>query len=197
LALDNPLLHQGLIRLLYVLPLRPNLFKGVRYLFKMAEFRLDAPVFALLAWRFDTTREFYSAQWDGVWVNGVGYIKPSQELLRDDSRLAYSRKTRDYLRRRSWRALRRLGVATLAMSIWPAHFCSSIRKNTWCQKSRVIQAFSPAMRIFSRGTPFCAYITLTISATGRERYGFGSAMKRMNAASRHFHNSGISALMHC
>lgn len=67
-------------------------------------------MFALLARRFDTTREFYSAQWDGVWVNGVGYIKPSQELLRDDSRLAYSRKTRDYLRRRSWRALRRLGA---------------------------------------------------------------------------------------
>lgn len=109
-ALDSPLLHQGLIRLLHVLPLRPNLFKGVRYLFKMAEFRLDAPMFALLAWRFDTTREFYSAQWDGVWVNGVGYLKPSQELLRDDSRLAYSRKTRDYLRRRSWRALRRLGA---------------------------------------------------------------------------------------
>lgn len=109
-ALDSTSLHQGLIRLLSVLPLRPNLFKGVRYLFKMAEFRLDAPMFALLAWRFDTTREFYSAEWDGVWLNGVGYIKPSQELLRDNSRLAYSRKTRHYLRRRSWRALRRLGA---------------------------------------------------------------------------------------
>lgn len=109
-ALDNPLLHQSLLRLLASLPLRPGLFKGVRYLFKMAEFRLDAAMFALLAWRFDTTREFYAAEWDGVWVNDVGYIKPSQELLRDDSRLAYSRKTRHYLRRRSWRALRRLGA---------------------------------------------------------------------------------------
>ncbi|MGK9173289.1 WGR domain-containing protein [Yokenella regensburgei] len=109
-ALESVPLHQSLLRLLTTLPLRPGLFKGVRYLFKMAEFRLDAPMFALLAWRFDTTREYYAAEWDGVWVNGVGYLKPSQELLRDDSRLAYSRKTRNYLRRRSWRALRRLGA---------------------------------------------------------------------------------------
>ena len=109
-ALDSAPLHQSLLTLLDTLPLRPGLFQGVRYLFKMAEFRLDAPMFALLAWRFDTSRHFYSADWDGVYLDGVGYIKPSKELLRTDSRLAYSRKTRDYLRRRSWRALRRLGA---------------------------------------------------------------------------------------
>lgn len=109
-ALDSAPLHQSLMRLLTTLPLRPTLFKGVRYLFKMAEFRLDAPMFALLAWRFDTTREFFDAGWDGVYLDGAGYIKPSAEFLRADSRLAYSRKTRNYLRRRSWRALRRLGA---------------------------------------------------------------------------------------
>lgn len=110
LALDSELLHQSLLRALSDMPLRPNLFKGIRYLFKMAEFRFDAPMFALLAWRFDTTREFFAAEWDGIWLEDTGYIKPSTELLRADSRLAYSRKTRDYLRRRSWRALRRLGA---------------------------------------------------------------------------------------
>lgn len=110
LAMDHPTLHHCLLRLMNELPLRPNLFKGVRYLFKMAEFRLDAAMYALLVWRFDTTREFYRAEWDGVWLEGVGYIKPSAELMRADSRLAYSQKTRDYLRRRSWRSLQRLGV---------------------------------------------------------------------------------------
>ncbi|WP_058912535.1 hypothetical protein [Entomohabitans teleogrylli] len=109
-ALDSVPLYQSLLCLLDNLPLSPGLFRGVRYLFKMAEFRLDGPLFALLAWRFDTTREFYACQDDGVYLADVGYIRPSQELTRDDSRLAYSRKTRDYLRRRSWRALRRLGV---------------------------------------------------------------------------------------
>lgn len=109
-ALDSAPVHHSLMRLLTTLPLCPNTFKGVRYVFKMAEFRLDAPMFALLAWRFDTTREFYNNWWDGVDLEGVGYIKPSVELLRADSRLAYSQRTRNYLRRRSWRALRRLGV---------------------------------------------------------------------------------------
>lgn len=110
LALDNAPLHQSLLRLAKDLPLRPTLFKGIRYLFKMAEFRLDAAMFALLVWRFDTTREFYSADWDWAWLEGTGYIKPSAELVRADSRLAYSKKTRHYLRRHSWRSLQRLGV---------------------------------------------------------------------------------------
>ncbi|HHD7445147.1 TPA: hypothetical protein ACOVFI_004281 [Citrobacter braakii] len=106
LSLTSAPLHESLLRLLVDLPLCPNIFKGVRYLFKMAEFRLDASMFARLAWRFDTTPQFY---WDSYLERGR-FINPDTELLRADSRLAYSRKTREYLRRRSWRALRRLGV---------------------------------------------------------------------------------------
>jgi hypothetical protein len=38
-------------------------------------------------------------------------VKPSKELPRENSRLAYSNLTRTYLRRRAWRALERLGRA--------------------------------------------------------------------------------------
>ena len=42
----------------------------------------------------------------GRWaqVNGR-YVEIAKEIVRPDSRLAYSQRTRDYLRRRTWRSL--------------------------------------------------------------------------------------------
>ncbi|MBZ8183294.1 WGR domain-containing protein [Oscillatoria salina] len=60
----------------------PN-FQAIRHIFKMAEYRLDIEVLALLSCRFDRER-------------AVTYY-------------AYSRRTREYLRRRIWRNLKQLG----------------------------------------------------------------------------------------
>lgn len=122
-ALDSACLQRCLLRQLEKLPLEPGVFKGVRYLFKMAEFRLDDEMFALLSYRFETTAAFFRADYDWHYFPKTGGVKVSEELKRPDSRLAYSQKTRDYLRRRSWRALKRLGLrgderyVTLAMRL--------------------------------------------------------------------------------
>lgn len=109
-SVDFTVLHQCLLEFIATLPLVPGVFKGVRYLFKIAEFRLDSQMFALLSYRFETTTEFFNYQWDGIYLPDDGFIKPSKELRSPKSRLAYSRRTRSYLRLRGWRTLRRLGV---------------------------------------------------------------------------------------
>lgn len=98
------------------IPLKVNFFKPVRQIFKIAEYRRDAEVFGILAKRFETSKSgFTSSSWgdwvslqkeDGTWE----YIQNKKtELVREDSRIAYSNKTKDYFMRRTWRTLRRLG----------------------------------------------------------------------------------------
>ncbi|WP_137939628.1 HEAT repeat domain-containing protein [Chitinivorax sp. B] len=110
-AQSQPAARQVLITLLTDLPLTAGNFRVVRHLYKAAEFRGDGEVWALLQRRFESVkanfRRSYPEQryWlDGKWVNA------SDELARDDSRLAYSQRTREYLLRRGWRGLRRLGA---------------------------------------------------------------------------------------
>lgn len=105
-----------LLDVLRAIPLRANFFKPVRQIFKIAEYRRDAEVYGILAKRFETSKHgFHSSPWgnwvslqkeDGTWE----YIQNRRtELAKENSRIAYSDKTRDYFRRRSWRTLRRLG----------------------------------------------------------------------------------------
>ena len=81
--IDDPGMRAGLLQLLATAPLKRPWFRVLRHLFKMAEYRLDAEVFGLLAYRFEKTTAH--------------------------SRGNYGRATREYLRRRVWRTLRRLG----------------------------------------------------------------------------------------
>ncbi len=66
-------------------PLKYGYFNQHRRLFKLAELRQDLEVLAIYCYRFETVPD--------------GSVNPS----------AYSPKTRDYLKRRLWRQLRRLG----------------------------------------------------------------------------------------
>ncbi|ABC30680.1 probable DNA binding protein containing WGR domain [Hahella chejuensis KCTC 2396] len=109
LALHYPSLYEALYGWLSQCKLAPGVFSGVRYIYKAAEFRLDARMFALLARRFETSREFFQYQWDWAWLPGVGSFKPKSELKKPDPKVAYSNKTRNYLRRRSWRSIKRIG----------------------------------------------------------------------------------------
>lgn len=114
-AVDDKITRPALLKILSQAPLKPRYFKPIRHIFKMAEYRGDAEVFGIIAKRFETERAgFYVSEWsdyvyledeNGKWAS----IKRSSELARDNSRLAYSNKTKDYFRRRTWRTLRQLG----------------------------------------------------------------------------------------
>ncbi len=88
LALDTskaPGARRALLASLAVVPFRYGAWRGVKRLYKLAEERLDAELFGLLAWRFDTTLAQHAGN----------EVSPGTLL---------------YLKRRSWRFLRRLGV---------------------------------------------------------------------------------------
>lgn len=98
-------IRKTLLELLLTIPLRPPYFHRVRHIFKMAEFHRDAPFFGRLAYRFATEKQMYN--------NPSYYYEYNQddksELKKADASKAYGNRTRDYLRRRVWRTLRRLG----------------------------------------------------------------------------------------
>ncbi len=113
LSYDRELLRKALLRVLSTVPLQPNVFCGLRQVYKAAEFFRDAEVFGLLSRRFDTSRSYYSSPSWGtrVLVNKPRweYVDIKKEMKQASPRLAFSSRTRDYLRKRSWRSLRRIG----------------------------------------------------------------------------------------
>lgn len=110
LAAKSDVVYQALLKSIPYIAVQPGAFKGLRYIFKMAEFRLDSKMFAALTYLFEKEKAFFNNSWNWARVSGVGYIKVSDEIVKPTSRIAYSNQTRNYLRRRSWRALKRLGV---------------------------------------------------------------------------------------
>lgn len=107
-ALSDAFARRVLLAQLRALPLRAGVFRAVRHLYKAAEMRGDAVVFGLLQQRFDTSPASVAS---GGWIRVErAYVRFAEEAARPDSRVAYGPLTRDYLRRRGWRTLRRLGL---------------------------------------------------------------------------------------
>lgn len=89
--IDTPEVRPGLIAALRIVPFARPFFGPVRSIFKAAEFRGDVEMFGVIAHRFETTR----ANPGGWYAREAPFKQP----------------TRDYLRRRVWRVLRKLGEA--------------------------------------------------------------------------------------
>jgi predicted DNA-binding WGR domain protein len=121
--IDNESVRPALLNLLRTAPMKPNYFKQLRHIFKAAEYRHDAEVFGILAYRFEKSRAMFSNYnaLDGeskypIWIYVGGgqshtenYIKDGQKEIRSaTSRIGYSSRTRTYLRNRVWRTLRHL-----------------------------------------------------------------------------------------
>lgn len=110
---DNETARIALLEVLRDVPLEPKYFKVMRQIFKIAEYRRDAEVFGILAKLFETSAPgFTNSYWgssylyiDGKWE----YLDTKAELKKENSRIAFSSKTKDYFIRRTWRTLRRLG----------------------------------------------------------------------------------------
>ncbi|HAZ48729.1 MAG TPA: hypothetical protein DDW76_23090 [Cyanobacteria bacterium UBA11369] len=108
--IDNEYVRPALIDILKTAPLRPNYFQRFRHIFKMAEYRLDAEVFGILAYRFEKESPMFRYGWDGFWdVPNNRWRNYREELASSESKVAYSNKTRAYLLRRVWRTLKTLG----------------------------------------------------------------------------------------
>jgi predicted DNA-binding WGR domain protein len=114
--IDNEYIRPALLDILRNCHLKPNYFKRLRHIFKMAEYRHDGEVFGILAYRFEKESERFDNsggnwEWDAVsrkynWINKRPH---TNELKSPDSTKAYSKQTREYLLRRVWRTLKELG----------------------------------------------------------------------------------------
>lgn len=117
---DTPGLARAALRLIAPqLPLSAGWFRAWRRLYKGAEFIADYRLLGLLHQRVETGR----AAWrSGTRFTQIGgrRIEVAKEIRSDDSRLAYSQRTRDYLRRRTWRNLRRLALNEADEAPWLA-----------------------------------------------------------------------------
>ncbi len=125
--IDNQQVRPALIKILRNVPFQPNYFQRLRHIFKMAEYRHDAEVFGILAYRFEKEAAGFSSSSHYIKLpSGDDLIVRSRynseksryefiqndiekELKRPNSRLAFSTKTREYLLRRIWRTLKQLG----------------------------------------------------------------------------------------
>ncbi len=122
--IDSPVMRPALLEVLRSAPFKPNYFQRLRHIFKAAEYRADAEVFALLARRFEQEEAGYQSGYYVTLPNG-GYIQrqlydqkarqwtvnPEFDRVRADanSPIAYSTLTQIYFQRRPWRTLKTLG----------------------------------------------------------------------------------------
>lgn len=86
-ALHSKCAHLAIVNILRLIPFQQeNYFRAFRHILKRSEFRLDGDVFATIALRIEQTE---AQNWSRI----------------------FSKATREYLRRRVWRTLRKLGEA--------------------------------------------------------------------------------------
>ena len=114
IAAEHKWIKQVLKNILLQLPLKPNYFKHIRHIYKLAEFRDDFEILGILSCKFERESEMFRQKLAGY--NPTIYfpsleeaIDPKKELQKKTSRLAYSNKTRQYLRTRSLRNLNNYG----------------------------------------------------------------------------------------
>jgi hypothetical protein len=99
------------------LPLRPNYFKHIRAIFKLAELLDDFEILGLLACRFERETEMFNHNVSllqggnqEIYVPALeSWVKLSAELKKKTSRLAYSQKTRWHFHGRILRRLQLMG----------------------------------------------------------------------------------------
>jgi len=110
----RPLLN----KIIRELPLKPGYFRHTRSIYKLAELLDDYEVLALLAIRFEKEEAYFTHFLSAaakmnkaeIFIEGLGeYFTPGAELKKQNSRLAFSQKTKKYLARRTRRQLRMLG----------------------------------------------------------------------------------------
>jgi len=84
-------------------------FRTFRQFYKAAEFRDDAELLGLVAYRIQKSRPTMNhVQWGGTQLDGK-WVYNRDEIKKKDSRVGFSKATKDYFERRAWRTLNRKG----------------------------------------------------------------------------------------
>ncbi len=126
--IDNEIVRPVLIEILKTAPFKPNYFQRFRHILKMAEYRQDGEIFGIFVYRLDKEKPMYKAKSWGFYVNGRYITRTNhtynsttrrydtspnpeyeQALKGEDAKIAFGDNTRNYLMRRGWRTLRKLG----------------------------------------------------------------------------------------
>lgn len=124
--IDNEHVRPALLEILRTAPLRYNYFQRMRHIFKIAEYRQDAEVFGILVYRFEKEQTKCRIDgWGNVYLPDGRCIRKhdyrydpttrryesfeNPEFQEAVQRVAYTKKTGEYLRRRVWRTLKPLG----------------------------------------------------------------------------------------
>jgi hypothetical protein len=117
LSTQKKWLRNGIKKILQQVPLRPNYFKHVRAIFKLAELIDDFEILGLLACRFERETEMFShnlSMSDGgneeIYIPALQeWVKLTAEFKKKTSRLAYSQKTRWHFHGRTLLRLQIMG----------------------------------------------------------------------------------------
>lgn len=110
--INDEVSHFALLNILPTIPLKAKFFRPLRHIFKIAEFRRDAEIFGIIAKRFETEKGTYEYYYNSDWkqINGKWQqVEKGDGINTETSDFAFGDSTKQYLTRRSWRTLRRLG----------------------------------------------------------------------------------------
>lgn len=118
--IDNPYIRSSILKILRRVPFQPNYFRSIRRIFKIAEYRCDAEVFAILAYRFERVIGNFNNNLLTLTLDEEDEEEEKtyqldnrrvydDELKKPQPIVAYSYQTQQYFRRRVWRSLKKLG----------------------------------------------------------------------------------------
>ncbi len=133
-------IRKALVEILPKLKPQPGYFRNLRRLFKMAEYRQDAEVFGLLAYKFEKERAGFKSSYR-VRVNHK-WVYQKEELKKANSQLAFSSDTKAYLKRRVLKTLKRTGelndpaYVKMAMGILLAYDDSKDKDRPWKKRAK-------------------------------------------------------------
>ncbi len=105
-----PVIRKALLQWIKEAPLKGGgYFRTFRQFYKAAEFRDDAELLGLVAYRIQKARPMVThMQWGGTHFDGQ-WIQNRDEVKKKNSRIGFSKTTKDYFERRAWRTLNRKG----------------------------------------------------------------------------------------
>ena len=95
-----------LLNILKRIAFKPNYFKAVRYIYKLAEFTTDFEIITILGKRFYYDSPYFNKGWGYVWLDGKS-VEVEKELSKETSRLAFSGNTSLYFKNRVLKYLKR------------------------------------------------------------------------------------------
>ena len=104
LSFDDLRLKEIFLDILNQLPFKPGTFRYLRQLFKIAEMRCDYGAYAVLAKNVEKYPSGFKSSYGLSYINGRN-LKLVDEVTKEDSSLAFSNKTKEYLTRRTLRTL--------------------------------------------------------------------------------------------